>query len=1016
MPSLVCDFRIALTSDPAADACCVALTRLPEGVLIVEEVVGGIDRAALQQRCAVLAGYIHDALPPEFLHALGTELARLLLPARVRNVLTSALWQQPEATVRIWLQAAPEWDGLPWEYAYMEADGHALERGEFLCLHPRLRLIRQQAMREGVVSASRSPVACSPFKIVLAWADPASSAYPHLPGLAEEVLAIQTALRAPECRGAQVETLRSATREGLRRTLHEQQPHVLHFLGHGDTLPSGGVLILERGQAGGEERLYGEELAEWLAETPVRLAVLSACHTASPLNGVTRTLIEKQVAAVVGMQFPMRDTTAASFARAFYGTLIAEGVVEEAVQQARQGLRSAGPDWGVPLLYMREASGPLFTRMPAENAVFPPPTHPFFTNLPYLQNPNFTGREEDLRRLHETMHAHRNVAVVGMGGLGKTQLVSEYAHAHLKEYPGGIFWVDARNSARLKEEYAALSRHFDVPDTLSVDERAQRMRMLLQQGTQPTLVIYDNVTDEMPLALLPAVGPCRLLATTRQVNLVPAAFDKLRLETLSEGAALALLQTGRTLSDEKERTAARQIAGLVGGLPLALALVANHVRRLDMSFISYLKRLQQGPEQMLGRARVSFIGATQHDGSLFDTIDLSFCLLSETAKQALTSASCFAPRGISPDLLRSVCRELEEDDYYEALGELKDYSLLTREHDERITLHELVRVYAQGQMTPDARQERLIRVCETLAEPLEKAEEAMEWQPVRREAEHCRAVASLCRDNQVQAGLDRLLRAHGAFALAHGEFTEAKTCFEESMQMFEARLGRQSSEVAKTRMKLAEVKHAQGDSKEALSHAREAFAIAEAVYPLDSLAMAEFYNDLGVFLEYAGSYAESLAFSKRALERFQVLCGVRSAQVAMCLNNIGNACEFQGDLEQARAHLESALITTRHVLGQRHEQAALQLNNLGRVLAKQKNFEEALAQHQEALKIYEAFYGRKHPRVAASLFYCGEAQAELGRIADARTNYTESLELYHFFFGEADKRYQTVQEQLNRLP
>ncbi|MGH8000825.1 MAG: hypothetical protein ACREPR_15705, partial [Brasilonema sp.] len=37
-------------------------------------------------------------------------------------------------------------------------------------------------------------------------------------------------------------------------------------------------------------------------------------------------------------------------------------------------------------------------------------------------------------------------AVSGMGGVGKTELAIQYARQHEADYPGGICWLNARES------------------------------------------------------------------------------------------------------------------------------------------------------------------------------------------------------------------------------------------------------------------------------------------------------------------------------------------------------------------------------------------------------------------------------------------------------------------------------------------------------------------------------------------------------------------------------------------
>lgn len=66
------------------------------------------------------------------------------------------------------------------------------------------------------------------------------------------------------------------------------------------------------------------------------------------------------------------------------------------------------------------------------------------TNIPSA-NRLFIGRAEHFTDLQEKLKTQEKVgliSVVGMAGMGKTQLAKQYAHAHAKSYDV-IWWIDA---------------------------------------------------------------------------------------------------------------------------------------------------------------------------------------------------------------------------------------------------------------------------------------------------------------------------------------------------------------------------------------------------------------------------------------------------------------------------------------------------------------------------------------------------------------------------------------------
>ncbi|WP_437293880.1 effector-associated domain EAD1-containing protein [Sorangium sp. So ce426] len=232
---------------------------------------------------------------------------------------------------------------------------------------------------------------------------------------------------------------------------------------------------------------------------------------------------------------------------------------------------------------------------------------PFF--VPFRQEGPLLGRDADLEQLHHVLTngiaGTQRAALVGMGGVGKTQLALEYAHRYRNDYPGGVYWVNA--AAPLVAELASLAERLDLSDdaTSEAERPGRRVRAFEQHlsDNPGALVIFDNIVD--PLALRKAAAgivpwelPCRLLVTTQR-NDPDAGFETVALRELREDDAVRLLLSSharRSLLEcerGEERGVARAICRALGHLPLAIALAAAYLGKSPgLPLSDYFARLR----------------------------------------------------------------------------------------------------------------------------------------------------------------------------------------------------------------------------------------------------------------------------------------------------------------------------------------------------------------------------------------------------------------------------------------
>jgi hypothetical protein len=137
-------------------------------------------------------------------------------------------------------------------------------------------------------------------------------------------------------------------------------------------------------------------------------------------------------------------------------------------------------------------------------------TLPRICNLPHLRNPNFTGRDELLKDLHDSLNSGKAAALTqamhGLGGVGKTQTAVEYIYRHAAEYDI-VWWIRSEEEAKLASDYAALA------EPLRLKERGEKDQSVIVQAVRSALaawrrwlIVFDNANEAKEIREFLPVG------------------------------------------------------------------------------------------------------------------------------------------------------------------------------------------------------------------------------------------------------------------------------------------------------------------------------------------------------------------------------------------------------------------------------------------------------------------------------------------------------------------------------
>lgn len=319
-------------------------------------------------------------------------------------------------------------------------------------------------------------------------------------------------------------------------------------------------------------------------------------------------------------------------------------------------------------------------------------------------------------------------ALVGLGGVGKSQLAIEYSYQVRERSPETwVFWVHASSAARSEEGYRKVAERVKIPgwdkpeaDILRLvsnwlcDEANGHWVMIVDNADDPSVFSHqgdgsaskDGSSSSAPQAnslsdFLPQSPSGSILITSRNrelaYKLTESTSDIIKVNPMDQGHALALLQ--KKLGTDLERDDEVELLQTLDYMPLAITQAAAYIsQRAPRTTVSrYLQDLR-GDKERASLLKMD-VGDSRRDGrasnSIIATWQISFEHIRQnkpSAARLLSLMSLFDRQGIPESLLNHCYQEDDvEDDFEDDIHILSSYSLIGMNVDGNVfEMHRLV--------------------------------------------------------------------------------------------------------------------------------------------------------------------------------------------------------------------------------------------------------------------------------------------------------------------------------------
>lgn len=626
----------------------------------------------------------------------------------------------------------------------------------------------------------------------------------------------------------------------------------------------------------------------------------------------------------------------------------------------------------------------------------------------------------------------QTVALVGIGGAGKTTIARHYAR---KQNANVVWELNAESEESRNDSFESLAdvlskteeekkKLREVQDIKGAKEREDKIILFVRDKLKHLsnwLLIYDNVEKFTDIQrYFPhdprAWGKGKVLVITRDNNIGNnnRIDHTIQIGELTPEEKLFLftniMNNGNLNQFNGSQTEQKtEFLHNIPPFPLDVSIAAYYLKATNVPYEKYLEHLKEHHKEFATVQENVLKEATDYAKTRYGIITLSLKNLMATHtdfRELLLFISLLDNDNIPRDLLNVYKSDVIIENF---IYNLKKYSFVTNESPpssylpSTFSIHkstqEIILDYLIKMLKIEKDNQLLNLISNTLEKYINNVITDEDLARMKLLVSHCENILkkNYLLNNSIKVSITSKL---GYIHYYLNDYIKSQKLLEESLANLNEHASEDQAKIAYVLMYLGDVYSELGNHGKAKDLCERSLTIYKQHFPNDHVGVARALAYLGNVHRRLGEYTKARDLCEKSLEIYTNHFSGNPTKVAWALAHLGITYKKLKDYEKAKDLLEESLATYKDNFSENHPRVAWVLAHLGHVHSKLGNYEKAKSLLDHSLTIYNNNFSENHVRVAWVTSLLASVYKNLENYEKSKSLFERSLFLYEKNYGK----------------